>query len=744
MGLLRLNLARLGAAAGIVTALCAHVPALGAQQGLDYPVDPLAQPRPSLEAHRATGTIELDGVLDEADWAQADTTDAFWIQIQPDPGFPFQEPTVVRVVYDDRNLYVGAELYDSHPDRLTVPGIEQDYRTESSDIFGFALDTFLDRQNAFLFAVNPEGAIFDAQAFNDQQSVNRSWEGVIHVETRQHERGWTVEVAIPFSTLRYDPTASEHTWGLNFSRRIRRDNADAYWAPLPRQFRIYKMSRAGTLTGLRDLPRSRNLTVKPYLATSTLGHRPDGLAFETGTEADVGLDVKYGVTSQLTLDVTVNTDFSQAEVDQQQINLSRFSLFFPEQRDFFLENEGVFAFGDNQVRNYRLGSSPRSFKLFHSRRIGLSGERQPIPVVGGARLTGRAGSYELGLLNMQTRAFDDRSADNFGVVRVRRNVFTSSDVGAMFITRQPTSEGFDGGGFAYGADANVRVSNLLVNAYVARTDNDGAVGNENAGFAQIAWRDPLWSASTLFKHVGDGFEPQVGFVDRRGIRRWYATVAAHPQPGLPGVLEINPYFDVDVFSDLDWDPETRILRPGLVTTFLDGTTLRFEHTRQFERLVDSTAIAGVLVAPGDFDFNRTSVRLTTSGARPISGDVSYGFGDFYDGTRQATTARLTLRPTFKFQLDLQSQLNRLELAGQEFDANLYSARFKLANSTRSFLSGSVQYNETTGQLLTNVRFNWIHAPLSDVFIVLTERRDTVGNQVIDRLLSLKFTKLFSF
>lgn len=686
----------------------------------------------------------MDGVLDELDWTQADTTDAFWIQVQPDPGFPFQEPTVVRVVYDDSNLYIGAELYDSEPDRLTVPGIEQDYRTESSDIFGFALDTFLDRQNAFLFAVNPEGAIFDAQAFNDQQSVNRSWEGVIHVETTQHQRGWTVEVAVPFSTLRYDPTATEHTWGLNFSRRIRRDNADAYWAPMPRQFRIYKMSRAGTLTGLRDLPKSRNLTVKPYVATSTLAQRPDGAAFETSTDADVGLDVKYGVTSQLTLDVTVNTDFSQAEVDQQQVNLTRFSLFFPEQRDFFLENEGVFAFGDNQVRNYRLGSSPRSFKLFHSRRIGLSNEREPIPVIGGARLTGRAGSYELGLLNMQTRAFGDRSAENFGVVRVRRNVFTSSDVGAMLITRQPTSEGFDGGGFAYGADANVRVSNLLVNAYVARTDNEGASGNENAGFAQIAWRDPLWSASTLVKHVGDGFEPQVGFVDRRGVRRWYATVAAHPQPDLPGVLEVNPYFDVDVFSDLNWDLETRILRPGLVTTFLDGTTLRFEHTRQFERLVDSTAIAGVLVAPGDFDFNRTSVRLMTSGARPISGDVSYGFGDFYDGTRRATTARLTLRPTFKFQLDLQSQLNRLELAGQEFDANLYSARFKFANSTRSFLSGSVQYNETTGELLTNVRFNWIHAPLSDVFIVVTERRDTVTNRVIDRLLSLKFTKLFSF
>ena len=719
------------------------------QSGPDYPVDPLAQPRPSLSALAIQGPIELDGVLDEPEWGMADSTTSFWIQIQPQPGFPFSEPTVVRVLYDAENLYVGAELYDSEPNQLTVPGIEQDYRTESSDIFGFALDTFLDRQNAFLFAINPEGAIFDAQAFNDQQSVNRSWEGVIHVETTRHDRGWTAEIAVPFSTLRYDPTQTEHVWGLNFSRRIRRDNTDAYWAPLPRQFRIYKMSQAGTLTGLRDLPRNRNLSIKPYLASSTTGIAPapssgTSASLAYSTDPEVGLDVKYGVTSQLTLDLTVNTDFSQAEVDQQQINLTRFSLFFPEQRDFFLENEGVFSFGDNQVRNYRLGSSPRSFRLFHSRRIGLSADRQPIPVLGGARLTGRAGRYEIGLLNMQTRSSDDMSADNFGVVRLRRNVLRSSDVGVMFISRKPTSDGFeDGGGYTFGTDANFRVSNLLVNSYVARTTGADA-GDQNAGFLQFAWRDPLWSASTLFKHVGDGFTPDAGFVDRRGVRRWFATVAAHPQPDIPGILELNPYLDFDVFSDLGWDLETRIVRPGLVATFLDGTTLRFEHTRQYEQLSDSTAIAGVLVAPGEFDFSRTSVRLTTSGARAVSGDLSYGFGDFYDGSRQAATARLTLRPTFRFQLDLQSQLNRLELAGQEFDANLYSARFRLANSTQSFLSGSVQYNQASGELLSNLRYNWIHSPLSDVFLVLTERRNTDLDYVVDRFFSIKVTKLWSF
>jgi len=696
-----------------------------------------------LLASRIHEPITLDGQLDEAAWANADSTASSWTQVQPYPGEPFSEPTVMRVLYDDENLYVGAELYDSEPQRLTVPGIEQDYNTTDSDMFGVALDTFLDHQNAFLFAINPEGAVFDAQAFNDQQSVNRSWEGVIHVQTRRHERGWTAELAIPFSTLRYDPNLETQVWGINFSRRIRRRNEDAYWAPLPRQFRIYKMSQAGTLRGLEHLPRNRNLGLKPYLAGRSVGGRAEtGLPYATTQEADIGLDVKYGVTSQLTLDLTVNTDFSQAEVDAQQVNLTRFSLFFPEQRDFFLENEGIFAFGDNSVRNYRLGSSPRSFRLFHSRRIGLSTNREPIPIAAGARLTGRAGAYEIGLLNMQTRRFAEFGGENFGVVRIRRNLLTSADAGLMLLSRQDSNQG--NGSYAFGSDANFRFGNLILNSYAARAESPDVSGDPHAAMLQVAWRDPLWDVSTLLKQVGDGFQPDVGFVDRRGIRRVFATVGAHPQPGTRGILEFNPFVDVDLYSDLAWDLETRIVRPGLITTLMDGSTVTVQHDRQFERLRAATPIAGVGVDPGDYDFARTTVGIKTSGGRRVSGELSYEWGDFFDGDRRSTTASLLVLPSYRLSLAVDAQVNALNLGGTRFDANLYSARFRYAQNTRVFLSGSVQYDENAREVLTNLRFNWIHAPLSDVFLVLTERRDIDAHRVLDRLVSLKVTKLLSF
>ena len=334
-----------------------------------YPVDPLSLPRPTLRAERTAEEIHVDGHLDEAAWASADSSTTAFIQVTPSPGYPATERTIVRILYDDRNLYIGATLYESEPDRLVVPGLEQDYDTQSADMFAVALDTYHDMQNGFVFAINPAGAVWDAQTFNDQRDIIPAWEGIISVRTSIGDDRWTVELAIPFNTLRYNPSSGEQTWGLGFSRRIRHHNEDSNWSPTPRQFRLYKFSLAGTLTGLQNLRPGRNLWIKPWV----LGDRLGGAAQPGGrNELDGGFDVKWGVTPRLTLDLTTNTDFSQVEVDAEQVNLTRFSLFFPEKRDFFLENEGTFAFQDVTIRNYRTGSSSRNFTLFHSRTIGLS------------------------------------------------------------------------------------------------------------------------------------------------------------------------------------------------------------------------------------------------------------------------------------------------------------------------------------------------------------------------------------
>ncbi len=746
------TVARAGCSA-VVLAVVSAAPAL-AQDALDvqpgvYPVDPYSEPRLSLRALAIEEEIEIDGRLDEAAWSRADSTSGEFIQIQPNPGYPMTERTVIRIMYDENNLYIGALLYDSEPDQLSIPGLEQDYQTHDSDIFGIAIDSYYDRQSSFLFAVNPGGAIFDAQTFNDSRYVNRAWEGVIHVETTIHERGWTAEIAIPVNTLRFSSSDGEMTWGLNFSRRIRRKSEEGNWAPMPRQFRLYKMSMAGRLTGIRNLNRGRNLWIKPYVSAA----RRDGeeLVADPGNDFDAGFDVKYGVTSRLTLDLTAFTDFSQVEVDQEQVNLTRFSLFFPEKRDFFLENDGVFSFSDIAIRNYRTGSSPQKFKLFHSRRIGLNEDRQPQPIAAGGRLTGQAGIFDVGLLNVQTRADRDVPAENFAVVRLKGDVVGNSDVGVIFVNRQGTSSEVSGDyNRAFGVDGNFRLlRNMVVNSYLAATDDPDVSGNRYAGMFQVAWRDPVWDVSTLVKHVGDGFDPEVGFVDRRGVRQLYATVGAHPEPDIPHVLRINPHADVHYYSGMDWTLETRKLNGELGVTFMDGSVLTLGYEDSFERLVGVTSIASVDVAAGDYGFGTKTVSYTASGERALSGNVRFSNGGFYDGDRTSIGGNLQFRPSHHLAFDFGVQHNDLNLAGSEFTADLFSGRFRYAYNTKLFLMGFVQFNESTDELVSYLRLNVIHAPLSDIFLVFSERRNVAagvvdGATVLDRMVTAKVTRLVGF
>jgi len=620
--------------------------------------------------------------------------------------------------------------------------LEQDFETHDSDIFGFAIDTYLDRQNGFMFAINPGGAIFDAQSFNDSRYTSREWEGIVHYATTVLPNGWAVEIGIPFTTLRFKASPEDQTWGINFVRRIRRLNEDSYWAPLARQHRVHRMSRAGTLTGLRLTRQGRNLSVKPYVKTGRVERPlPDG----SDNSFDGGFDLKYGLTSRLTLDATVLTDFSQVEVDQEQVNLTRFSLFFPEKRDFFLENDGFFSLGDVSIQNYRTGSSGRDFRLFHSRRIGLSSDRTPLPIAGGVRLSGRAGDYELGLLEMQTELSDDGPAENFAVARVRRNLFGNSDVGAMFINRQRTSGGIEEYNRSFGADANFRLfRNMILSSYYARTDASNATGDRNAGYVQVAWRDRVFDTSAFVKHVGDGFDPGVGFIRRNAMQQGFATFGMHPQPDIAFLQEINPYVDVSFISDLDWELETRELTGGFATTFVDGGVLRLEYSRTHDRLDVPTPIAGATVPAGVYDFSQGSARYQASGARWLSGDVTVSHGDFYDGNRTSIAGSLTLRPDYHARVDLSVQHNDLTLGGQDLTADLYGVRLRTAFSTKVFTSAFVQYSNTTDELVANVRFNYLHSPLSDLFLVFTERRNVDLNTLIERAVIVKFTKLFGF
>jgi hypothetical protein len=701
-------------------------------------------PRPVTHVVAATSRIAVDGRVDEAAWAQAVPITEF-IQAQPATGAPATERTVVRLVYDDSRLYLSAVCYDSDPTALIIKTIERDYPgvlSEDMDAFGVSFDTFLDRRNSFLFFVNPRGGIKDGQTFNDGTTRDYNWDGNIEARTTVHDSGWTVEMAIPWNTLRFDPTREVQTWGVNFSRRIRRKNEVSYWAPLERRDRIFLMSQAGTLDRLPRIPRSRNLTVKPF----ALARRSTGasLAADTGNAADGGLDLKFGITPQATLDLTLRTDFSDADVDQEQVNLTRFPVFFPEQREFFLENSGTFTFGDVTAPGApRSGTSLRDFTLFHSRAIGLRSGR-PVPLIGGVRLSGRAEAFEFGLLDVQSEAFEGGPAENFSVARLRRHFLGNADVGVLFTNRQATGDSA-GGEYSrsVGADLNMRLAQyLFVSTYAAATRSPG-VGDESARLA-VGWRDRLWNASVMFRHVGADFAPRMGFIRRTGVRHWYGTFGAHPRAPLGSILEINPFAEAEYITDLqggrlNWDGTL-----GFGVTFRDGGNLSLRYNDRRELLEAPFVRSGVTIPIGDYHTREGSASYTSDESRALSGSAGVSGGGYYGGRRFTINGRVSWQPDYHLTVDASTERNAVSVQGAEFTADLYTARVKYAYSTTLYVGAFVQYNADAKQVVTNVRLNFIHAPLSDFFLVFTERRDLANSAVLERVVTLKVTKLLAF
>ncbi|HEX9579721.1 MAG TPA: DUF5916 domain-containing protein [Gemmatimonadales bacterium] len=730
----------------------AVLPALARGQGqTGEAVNPERMPRPETRAVRAPSPITVDGRLDEPAWAAATPITEF-IQAQPHTGAPATERTVARVLFDDGRLYLSAICYDSDRNGLVIKTIERDYPnvlSEDMDSFGVSFDTFLDRRSSFLFFVNPRGGVKDGQTFNDGTSRDYGWDAIMDVRTTVHDSGWTVEMAIPWNTLRFDPTRDPQSWGVNFLRRVRRKNEVAYWAPLARRDRIFLMSQAGTLLDLPRVPAGRNLWVKPF----ALARRATGSSFtpaDTGNHGDGGLDVKLGITPRTTLDLTWRTDFSDADVDQEQINLTRFPTFFPEQREFFLENSGTFTFGDVTAPGApRSGASLRDFTFFHTRSIGLRGGRR-VPLFGGGRLTGRAGAYEFGFLNVHSEAFEGAPPENFSVARVRRNFLGNADVGLLLMNRQATGSASGGVNHrSVGADLNLRLAQFLfVNSYVAHTR--APTGSDEAARLSIGWRDRVWDATAMVRHVGDAFTPGMGFIRRKGLRQWYATVGAHPRVGIPGVLEINPFVEADYLTDLSGRRLTWDGTLGFGTTFRDGGSLSLRLDDIHELLEQPFQVQpGASIPPGDYHFREASASYTASDGRMISGSIGVSGGGYFEGSRFSTNGTLSWQPDYHLTLDASVARNRVTLdppfgPRTEFTANLYTGRVRYAYSTRLYLSAFVQYNADADQVVTNVRLNVIHAPLSDFFLVFTERRDVLADVVLERVVTAKLTKLLAF
>ena len=689
-----------------------------------------------VRAVRVSEPIAIDGKLNEPAWQHAEPATDF-TQWNPHPGMPASYDTDARFLYDDQNLYVGIRCWDPEPSRMTVSGLEREFASGNQDGVGLFFDTLHDGQSGFYFATNPVGAHHDFQSSADDGYRNNDWEGVWDVKVTIDESGWSAEFIVPFKTLRFS-NAPRQEWGLNLMRRIRRFNEDSHWAPLPRRYRVARASMAGTLTGLEGIHQGRNLKIKPYGISKSF----DTASSKRSQAVDAGLDVKYGLTESMTVDLGYRTDFSQVEADQQQINLTRFNLFFPEKREFFLENSGIFGIASAAGSS---GSASDNVIPFFSRRIGLSADGSPLPIEGGARLSGRTGAYDVGLLGMRTGRDGDTPADTFLVGRIRRTFRGQSSVGA-YVTSRGSDSGRDNR--LYGVDAFLRfVEKLEVSSYLMRTDTPARHGQDRAQRLGVVWRDNDWTAGGEYEEVQANFNPEAGFVRRTDTGHYSTDLVWRPRPASGGwIRNYTLGANADYYAASGTGAlETR--QQGVTTglSLQSGASLAATALRTFDRLDAPFAIRpGVVIPIGDYEYDSLALTYSSDQSRPIAGSTSVSTGEFWNGRSRSVSGSLSLKPNYHLALAVSYSRSDVRLPAGDFVTTLVGARLLYGFTSKVFLHSFLQYNATTNQFSANTRFNIIHRPLSDLFVVYNERRDTISGALVDRGLIVKLTNLFDF
>ena len=667
------------------------------------------------------GRIAVDGVLSEEEWRLVAPAGSF-VQQQPIENGTPTEASEVRFLYDDDNLYVGAMLHDSEPDRLITNELKRDFQARDGDLFVLVLDTFRDLRNSYGFQTNPGGAWRDTQSFDEGRTTNQNWDAVWTVKTTTVPGGWIVEYAIPFKTLRF-PRADEQEWGLSMMRLIRRKNEVTMWTPIPRQFNQFRMAYAGVLDGIGGVKPGLNLRVKPFV-TGNMSRR----AGTNGREGDGGFDLKLGIGTGLVLDATYRTDFSQVEADAQQVNLTRFSLFFPEKREFFLENQGSFQIGRTYETN--------DLVPFFSRSIGLE-NGTPVPIEGGLRLSGRTGQNDLGLLNLQTED------DNFSVFRYGRQFSGSSTANVFYLGKE--------GGVEFnrvaGADLRLTPHRLLSFDFLAMGSNEDAAGDGGAWRAGGILESNRTELELNYTGLGESFRDELGFIPRTGvdIAHASATQRFRPKRWERVVRELRPQLAYDRYTRAGFGVETATLRPGITVEFQDGATITANVRDNEEATLEPFRVRpDYAIAPGRYTFVDSDLSFATSRARALSWTGGYRTGGYWHGTRDGVSGGVRLRVNEKVAASANLSRDVVKLDGRSFTSDLVQLRLDTSFSTRMFLNAFVQYNGVTRDVSSNVRFDFIHHPLSDLFIVYNETRPTGSSQPPSRSLTVKLTHLLSF
>jgi len=714
----------------------------------------------TIRAIKLTDPLRFDGRLDDRVYTEIPGSQGM-VQVVPQNGAPSSEKTEIWVLFDGDNIYVSAKCWDSAPPEKWIANeLRRDTnQMRQNDHFGVGFDTFNDKRSGFMFYANPLGGFSDYSVV-DEGAPNTDWNPVWSVRTGRFDGGWTLEMQFPFKSLRYT-SGQDRTWGIQFRRSIRRKNEWNYWTPLPQQFggpqALNRVSLYGTLTGLDLPPASKNLEVKPYALGKSTTDRVRVPPVSSDGDGDVGGDLKYGITANLTADLTVNTDFAQVEIDEQQVNLTRFNLFLPEKRDFFLEGRGLFDFargGASGGFGIGGGTSDTPY-LFYSRRIGLNRNRV-VPIDVGGRLTGKVGGFGLGVMNIEAgdESLSATPATNFTVMRLKRDILRRSTFGGMFTNRSQSSIAPDGTNQAYGADLALGFyQNVSLGAYYARTETTGLEGDNESYQGKFDWQPDRYGFNAEVLKVGKAFNPEVGFLRRTDFTRSYSQARFSPRPRQSAIVRKYTYqVSIEYYENGAGDVESRQQTGRFNVEFNNSDQFTAEANANYDLLlVPFSPAAGAVIPVGDYHYNDATLTYAMGQQRRVSGTVAVQLGEYYSGTIQAVTfsnGRVAILK--QFSVEPRVSINHVALPTGDFTTRLYGARTDYGFSPRMFLSALLQYSSNDHTFSSNVRYRWEYKPGSEFFLVWTDEQDTnpldPHNRIMlkNRAFVVKMTRLFRF
>ena len=689
-------------------------------------------------------TIDMDGRLDEEAWARAVPITDF-TQREPVEGGVPSERTEIRVVYDEDALYIGAMLYDD-PEGILAFQKRRDGFLSVDDRFMWMLDTFHDLRTGYYFETTATGVMGDGLITGGGGGGGgggRAWDGIWQIQTEILPDGWSIEIQIPFRTLNFDPTSD--TWGINFQRTIRRKNEEILWRGYRRNQNHRDPVNGGRLVGLQRMSQGIGLEAVPYAVTNwkNVPTEPDPTTYPS----DIGLDVNYNVTASLRAGVSVNTDFAEAEVDQRRLNLTRFPLRFPEQRDFFLEGSGVFTFAPSS------GVEP-----YFSRRIGLL-EGEQIPLNYAARLGGQTGRYELGFIHVNTAELESADVDlgtfageQFTVARVKRSILEQSAIGAIYTHRSTGVDPLDPTARApkdrhtVGADLNYATSRLFgdknfdFQAFALWNSNpdrgiDRSTSDLSARGVRANYPNDIWSGHISYREFGEDYDPAVGFVTRTGFRRVEPRIGWGPRPDIDWIRRFNfsaqfrnlESITTGIAEERQWQFEVF----GIDFESQDNMGVNLQ--RQFEFLDQRFEISdGIFIEEGTYKNWEWSLSARTAGRRVISGNAQFHRGGFWNGDQTQLSVQLDVRPSPGILLSAQVENNDVVLPQGSFVARLFRLAGEWNITPLANLTGNVQYDDVSEVVGLFMRARWIITPGNDLYLVFTQNWQNLGDGLFNR------------